>query len=221
MIPPRESVRLADLAYQPFTIAQRAAGDLGFAVRGYFDLPPSQGYLFEREDAAALVFRGTEASRFSILDIASNIRVLARRWEGPGRAHLGYARQYRGIRAAALELAEKVSSEKPLVVCGHSMGGAMAVISAADVFGRGWKFAALVTYGAPKALNMAAARAIRCPIHRYVNRGDFAPHWPPSPNLIHPAPKTQISSGGWPGPLTRHAPSKYILAIDRMEGDKT
>jgi len=95
------------------------------------------------------------------------------------------------------------------------MGGAMATICAADVFERGWKIKRLITFGAPKALDGEAAAAITCPVDRYVNAWDPAPHWLPSLDLTHPGERISINSGGWP----RHPPSKYIKAIDRyMEG---
>ncbi len=185
MFPAHDAVRLAAIAYEPFTAAEKRARALGYRIKSFFDVPPAQGYLFERGDLAVLAFRGTEASRLHLWDIASNVRFLAHNWEGPGGAHLGYVRQYRRLREPATHCIKSIPTDKPLFVTGHSMGGAMATVSAADVFERGWKIKRLITFGAPKALDAEAAAAITCPVDRYVNAWDPAPPWPPSPDLTH------------------------------------
>ena len=105
----------------------------------------------------------------------------------------------------------------PLHLVGHSMGGCLATLCAA--------FApeipaCLWTFGAPKALDAEAAAAIACNVRRFTNRYGFAPHWPPIPWLLHPAPAIEIDSRGWPGPVTRHSIHRYIEALERLPQPK-
>ncbi len=211
---PQVAVRLSAIAYEEPNAAIETARVLGYAVRHFFTDGPAQAYLFESDWDAYIAFRGTQFSQFGLWDIVSNVRVMAREWEGPGKAHLGYVRQYRRIRGACMDCAGMVADHKPLYLTGHSMGGAMAHIAAADIFHRDWCVADVLSFGAPKTLDQEAINAIRCSVYRYVNKHDFAPHFPPSFSLKHPGFKMHIDSGGWRGPISRHMPPKYIKGVD-------
>jgi len=217
---PSEAVRLSAIAYESYSTAKALASGLGYDVKRYYDVDNSQAYLFENEYQCVLTFRGTEFSKGRLGDIASNIRVAAREWAGPGKVHLGYANQYVELRDKAFSFCDMVPDDKPLIATGHSMGGAMATICAADLYARGWKLSELITFGSPKAIDAEAASYIKCPVTRFTNRSDFAPWYPPSFNLTHPTKATKITSYGWLGPITRHMPDKYIKAVDNyMEFD--
>jgi len=223
--PLHELVRLSNIAYDPYTVAKRALLEdpvlQGYEVWEYFDVEHAQGYLFgrastpDREGRASLSFRGTEASGGSLGDVASNAYFHAGPWYGPGRVHPGYLNQYDELRGPALLACSRVVSEMLLYVSGHSMGGAIAGICAADIFGRGWKFAGLVAFGPPKSLDKEAMATIRCPILRVHNRFDFAQWYPPSLSLTGLRPTVGVDSGGWVGSVTRHMPHKYIVGVDR------
>src|SRR5690606_26853984 len=104
--------------------------------------------------AAALVFRGTEATRWRLLDILANVKVVGRPWAGDGWAHRGYADALSRLSYPARRMADGVSSAIPLFVTGHSMGGALATLYAAWVTADhldGHRMAGLITFGAPKA----------------------------------------------------------------------
>lgn len=208
------AVRLSAIAYKDIEVADKMAREMGYRVREFFSDGPAQAYLFESDADAYLVHRGTSLSRFALWDIFSNMRVMAREWDGPGRVHLGYANQYIRIREASMYCASIVAGGKPLYLSGHSMGGSMTHIAAADIYHRNWKIAGVATFGAPKALDQEAIDIIRCDVYRYVNKYDFAPYFPPSFSLKHPGFEMPVDSGGWRGPITRHMPSKYIKAVD-------
>ena len=216
--------KLSGLIYEDWSAVHKGLVDLNMHMTGNpFDHGGSEGMLVhhKEENWAAIVFRGTEASKGSLSDLFSNIG-FARSWAGPGKAHSGYSRHFAHIRYEARMRAQQVYPHVLLYVVGHSMGGALATMYASWVAMGGpddHKLAGLVTYGAPKTLNKAAIEAIRCPVHRYTNEYDFAPHWPPIFGLSHPEPRIKINSGGWIGGITRHNTSKYIEAA--CDGHRT
>ena len=221
MTPDQILVRLSALAYEDprdDTGGAGALAALGMELVGRpFDHAGSQGMLVQGLGIATLVFRGTEASGGSVSDLLSNFGVPVR-WAGAGRAHSGYDAHFSMIRYTARLLAERVPSDVPLYVTGHSMGGALATLYAAWVGSGGPEdhgLRALVTFGSPKALSREGSSTIACEIRRETNAYDFAPHWPPVPGLAHTAPdRIELDSGGWPGPVTRHRTDKYIRAVD-------
>lgn len=198
----------------------------GWRPIDHFDHAGAQAALVRRNDdyAAALVFRGTEASRLNVSDLWANVGV-PRRWAGDGWAHSGYVGYLERIRYQARQLAEEVSSEVPLFATGHSKGGALATLYAAWVGAdrtEGHNLAGLVTFGAPRVLSRKAAAAIDCPTWRFTIPLDFAPAWPfwplnfwPLPvALAHPTPAFQLPSPTWwPGPISRHGVGQYVRAL--------
>lgn len=193
-----------------------------FDVAAHFDRHDSQAALVVGRSAAVLVFRGTEASRVHVRDLWSNATwPWPTVWQGPGRAHSGYRRHLNMIGAAALEMAEDVAADTPLFVTGHSMGGALATLFAAWYYddNPGYRLKGLVTFGAPKALDDVAARAIRCPVRRYAIKGDFAPRWPPVLGLAHPCPPIVLAPvDPSHGPLRRHAVWGYVEVLRERAG---
>ena len=214
---------LSGLIYKEWSCVKQGLSALQMEmVCDPFDIKGSQGMLVLGKTHAYLVFRGTEASKFKITDplpwasdIASTFGY-ASEWIGGGKAHSGYARHFSYIRKPARDFAERIPTPIPLLIVGHSLGGCLATDYASWVASGGTddhKLAGLITYGAPKCLNDEALDNITCPVFRFTNRYDFAPHWPPIHGLGHPKNRVKINSGGWPGPVSRHHVSKYIKAI--------
>ncbi len=207
-----ELAQLSEIAYLDLEEGRAAAAELGFSTEVMWDIPPAQAWLFIREGVAVMAYRGTEASALNIRDLMSNSRFGRNPWQGPGEANAGYARQFHCIQPASRKVIRNIASEVPLIITGHSMGGAIATLAAAWLDTMGWNAKGLVTFGAPKALTKQGLSAIHMPVVRVVNRYDFAPHWPVLTNKSHPDGRLPVSSGGWPGPVSRHMPPKYVGA---------
>ncbi|HEX9768461.1 MAG TPA: lipase family protein [Kiloniellales bacterium] len=171
--------------------------------------------------SGALVFRGTEASRLKLRDLWSNLAwPWPTAWQGPGRVHSGYRRHLNMI-PSALPLAAGIASDVPLYVTGHSLGGALATLFTSWYFWEAkfkrppWKLAGLVTFGSPRALDREAAAWLRCPVRRYVVKGDLAPYWPPVPGLVQPGTAIALPAAGPAYALRRnHAADHYAAAIE-------
>ena len=200
------------LVYEPFATLSTKLDRSGWElVTKPYNQGGTQAVLVEDRltRVVALVFRGTEATRFNLADIWSNVG-WPRAWQGKGKAHSGYADAFADIAWHAHDLIQYVAPDQPLYVTGHSMGGALATLYASWAKHR---LDGLVTFGAPKAVDARAAANIRTPIRRYVLPMDFAPSWPPV-ILTHPAPETRLpSTHWWPGPLSRHGVGQYLDAF--------
>jgi triacylglycerol lipase len=134
----------------------------------FFDAGSTQAGLIAGDGFAVLVFRGTADLR----DWLTNLRVAPVPWQRGGRVHEGFARGlayvWRDVEPALRRL------DVPAFVAGHSLGGALATVAAAQ-----HEFAAAYTFGAPRVGDAAFWRTLRCPLYRVVNGKDVVPTVPP------------------------------------------
>lgn len=70
--------------------------------------------------------------------------------------------------------------EKTLWLTGHSVGGAVVTVLAAELDAEGFDIASAYSFGAPAVFDQDAADAFRPTLHRVVNDGDWIPElqWP-------------------------------------------
>ncbi len=134
-----------------------------------------------------VAFRGTE----STADWLSNLNVHPQDVAGLGRVHAGFWGQFSALRPQ-LEVFLQPRRSLPILVTGHSLGGAIALLAAAS-----WapvrSLRAVYTYGQPAAALDEAAKAIGTTLvgrhHRLVNDADIVPRVPPgyrhSGHLLH------------------------------------
>jgi pimeloyl-ACP methyl ester carboxylesterase len=121
-------------------------------------------------------FRGSDPVTLPTWLTDAVVRLVARD-EYPGRVHLGFSSALRrtwGKVEAVLEQAR----DKPLFLTGHSMGGALAVLTAARLATAGRPPAATYTFGAPRVGDPAFCAAHALPTYRVVNRLDLVPELP-------------------------------------------
>lgn len=96
----------------------------------------------------------------------------------PGKVHAGFHRELvavlEGIEDTLLAL-----PRRPVVVTGHSQGGAIAVLCARVLEAAGWQVEETVTFAAPRAGDAGAVGVGTAPIHRVEFGHDIVPHVPP------------------------------------------
>lgn len=198
---------MAHLAYysfeeKDFSRLQEAVGRAGFGeLRGFSKQLDTQAFVAIRNDGLAVVaFRGTQPG--SIEDIGVDASVSLVPWRGDGHVHQGFRDSFESVRAD-IDDWMTTTGVKPdrLLVCGHSLGGALATLA-----GAWWKPAHLVTIGSPRVGDIAfsaSAGGPRC--QRIFDCCDLVARVPPRAlGYDHAEPSFFIAADGLimpnPGP---------------------
>ena len=140
-----------------------------------FHLGELHGFVADIDDAALLVFRGTD----SIATWLTDGRIVQIEDPAyPGKVHRGFADALRGIWPQLVDLLPRPAAGRPLWVAGHSLGGALAVLAAVRLVNEGHNVRATYTYGSPRVGNLAFYQGYRPLTYRFVNNNDLVPHVP-------------------------------------------
>jgi hypothetical protein len=128
-------------------------------------------------DFAVLSIRGTTTPQ----DWINNAKINPEAIGGGRKVHAGFLKAFRDAESQMETLLEEAGN-LPLFVTGHSLGGAVAVMST-------WYFkrdtlAACYTFGAPRVGNHKFNDDFHTPIYRVVNAVDPVPMVPPPPRAI-------------------------------------
>lgn len=140
-----------------------------------------------------LAFRGTltegPAAKADWLNDFHADRVTDDRF--PGRVHAGFLSSVTALGPSILGLAEQPADGLPLLITGHSKGGALAVLA-------GWLLResgpVVVTFAAPRCGDSDFAAAFRLPCFRFENRRDLVPSLPP---VFYSPAGCAINSPAW------------------------
>lgn len=122
-----------------------------------------------------IVFRGTEI--YDLRDIQTDIAVKLK-----NGVHEGFLTAWDSIKLKLQELlfTQEIEKDVPLYLTGHSLGGALAVISSKDIDGWGFNLKEVYTFGSPRVSTRQLESQIPCPIYRVVNENDPIPRLPPA-----------------------------------------
>jgi hypothetical protein len=165
----------------PHVLADTATGSFAFCT-------------YRAPDELALVaFRGTEPDDPS--DLMTDLSFLPSPW-GHGKVHAGFARAAMSLSPGLVEwLGNEASKRKRLLLCGHSLGAALATLFASMV-----SPTAVITIGSPRVGNDDFVRAL--PIDRMtrvVNCSDIVTALPPgSPFYRHAGKIVYVDAQGIP-----------------------
>lgn len=150
----------------------------GFDDLRYFNFEGAQAYILYNQHDTVVACRGTEATDWN--DIRADLKVWKVVAETVGKVHGGFKDEVDHLWPALAEALE--SNEKPLYFTGHSLGGAMAQISAARCQQSGLKSDPLEiqTFGSPRVGNKRYITHCKIKKIRWVNNNDFVPRFPPA-----------------------------------------
>jgi hypothetical protein len=151
----------------------------------------AQAFIAKDVDRNTIVvsFRGSATLHNFITDADARLVDGAR--YGGGRVHEGFAWELDSIRQAVDAAVQKYTTElgttPKIMLAGHSLGGALAGLYAADCAKRGIKVGTIYTCGQPKIGDTAAInamgnllRAQGTRFFRYINNNDIVPRIPPN-----------------------------------------
>lgn len=200
-----------------------------FTFWGRFDNPGThtQG-IFGLVDGNFVVgFRGSEET--GIEDWITDVKFIPQEYpfeKGSGgamRVHGGFMEAYQSVREALLGKAKEAGGSK-IISTGHSLGGALAVLFAADVKGvLPKKEVICYTFGCPKVGNQAYADFYNARVpqtYRVVNGADLVPKIPPA-GYEHVGQMVQLGDNkiNWRdlvGNINDHFPHNYLKALEAM-----
>ena len=141
----RLTVALSRVVYRS---EERARGDgaaLGLSDFRFFADEPNEALSATGDDRLFLAFRGTEAK---VIDWIQNARFKPIPGELNGRVHSGFRTGLDGLWGDITPVVE--AAGLPVVLTGHSLGGALATLAAARLHEAGHEVAAVYTYGQPR-----------------------------------------------------------------------
>jgi triacylglycerol lipase len=139
------TVRLSQLAYRSSEQAALDAARLGLTNFHWFTNRSTQAFAATDADHLYAAFRGTEANP---IDWTQNARFNPMVGEFGGRIHTGFRSGIDEVWEDVLTVA--AATGKPVVLTGHSLGGALAVLAAARIQEAGHRVGAVYTFGQPR-----------------------------------------------------------------------
>lgn len=190
--------KLASLAYLDRKDAMKAYQAEGYRFHKMFDIDGAQCHIVWDKYEYVLCFRGTEPNEFS--DILADLNAIPDRAELDGYVHDGFQDEVDKVWGEIVEHIDVYLGDRFLFITGHSLGGAMATISASRLVDR---VDALFTYGSPRVGSTDFVNALKLIHYRHVNNNDIVTCVPPYPLYHHHGILRYIDRKGNIVPMTR------------------
>lgn len=172
---------------------------------------------------ALVAFRGTQTFKDWIDDVDA-VPVPCMSVPGAGHVHMGFQLVYEHVRKNTGQiLSTKCQGAKQILVTGHSLGGALAVLSALDIAKNSPMKKTPDVYtmagprtGAPDFAGTFKAQITTC--ERVVNFMDVVPQVPLPPLYQHVGEETNVS-GGYNvfDPAYAHSLTTYLVGLQKLQ----
>lgn len=164
----------------------------------------TQAFIFRTDTCIVLVFRGSQEMRDWRTNVSTKLRKFTVRKEGQttlssykGRVHTGFFLGWASVEKKVLAQIKRWQDEltvgqtlPPLLVTGHSLGGALATMAAASLQDNNMDVAGLYTFGQPRVGDRSFTRQLNTrlagKVFRFINNNDVVPHVPPPVSLRNP-----------------------------------
>jgi pimeloyl-ACP methyl ester carboxylesterase len=155
----------------------------------------TQAFITHHDEVILIAVRGTASAADGMRDANAHQVAFV---EGVGKAHEGFYQAYRAMRNFVLSYLDQFYTGQRIIICGHSLGGAIALLLAEGLrrAPEGNYNILLYTYGAPRAADAEFTEGASTLVHhRIVNHND------PVPSV--PAPWMNTTAKLWiPGAIT-------------------
>ena len=161
---------------------RRSLEQVGWNLAETISVNATQAFIAYNNEFAVLAFRGTEADR--IEDIKADAKATQTTCPMGGFVHSGFKAQYDDVEDRVETLLDRDEIKgKPLLITGHSLGGAIATIATRRLDAER-HIAACYTYGSPRVGTEDWVGRVKTPIYRVVNSADPVPGVPFSGTAI-------------------------------------
>ena len=170
------AVKSSSIAYWNGVEAKPEFFKMGFTTHKFLNKDGAQAHLCSNKDFALISCRGTEPKELN--DLLADLNTIPKR-HGPGFVHSGFRGEARKIWEDILTFARR-RKDMPIIVCGHSLGAAMATYIAQELKWAGIDNVTLYTFGSPRLGNDDYVDAMSVPHWRFVNNNDVVCKVPPS-----------------------------------------
>jgi len=165
------------------------------------------GYIAQSHDKIIVVFRGTRTFKDNESD-QDLYQIPYPFVRNAGKTHRGFTCIYQSVRDELIRELSKLSTAKKILVTGHSLGGALAVLAGIDIaVNTPFKKPYVYTYGSPRVADPLFASRFNQTVKnsiRIVNIHDIIPTLP---DRTYPPPFTKK------GLFYRHVKTKYPLSF--------
>lgn len=173
----------ANIAYQEKSTIQPAVAKLGLKHFEFLSRRDTEGYVAANEEIIIVAFRGTEPSH--LRDLLADARF--HKVQGPlGQVHRGFLHAFELVKDDVLTTIRRFRDKahpQSLWCTGHSLGGALAVVAAAQLSVDGHTVNGLYTFGQPRVgdeiFANECARRVAGQYFRFVNNNDTVTRVPP------------------------------------------
>lgn len=209
-------------AYETQSDAVEMLGSRGETA--FFSCGQFGGLVSFQHDATVLAFRGTQNVENILTDTDT---LFVSEFPYPGRVHCGFAGAVREVWTEVRRILGGPGRSKPLLLTGHSLGGAMATLASIRLASEGYAVHAVYTFGSPRVGDRFFRASYRLPNYRFVNENDLVPHLPFRWCYKHVGTLRLIDSDGqfteeraaWVGKKRKLAPkAKHVHRTHRNGG---
>jgi len=141
----------------------------------------TQFFYFKTEEYILFAFRGTK----EIVDWGTNLNAeMIRFSEGEGMVHAGFYKAFLSVKTIVDEVVRTTTNlDKPILICGHSLGGALTNLVAAYFRKKGHQKIMIYTFGCPLVgdtdFTYHFSKVLPIIAFRFVHNQDLIPMIPP------------------------------------------
>lgn len=169
------------LAYEPGAVVKNTAVNTWrFSSAKFLEAEDTQGFFAETPRALLIAFRGSD----SLGDWILNLGITPAPFGEHGCVHAGFLHGYEIVSSYVVAAASAAKNRNAkIVLTGHSLGGALAVLAAADLARKGMT-SSVYTFGQPLLCDStfhawAEKKNLSSSVFRFVNHQDIVPRIPP------------------------------------------